>query len=430
MTPSSQRSRVVRVTGERLQRLFGGLEGNARVLVVTEGVAGVAFQWYVFYLPLYMVALGVTKLQVGILASLMLASQVVSTFVGGYLADRLGRKRVLVVFDIFCWGIPLTLYAIARDPWYFFVGRFITGFVYLVVPSFECLFVEDVPLEKRQTVFGALQFLMAADSLLTPVAGLVVAHWGMELGGRLIMGLAALVAVATAVYRQFTLRETTVGQQRMSTTASMPLSQVVREFRDSIVQLARNADALRCLSVRYVSACAGTVAATFSAIYLADGQAIGLAESTLSVLPFVSAVVTMLLLTMAVHRLRPEHEQGNLLGGMVLNMVGSLALVLAPARLLLIPIVWAILRALANGLFRPAIQSYWANVVPDDARAQTYSVTTALESLLMLPIAPLAGWLYTLGPRWPFVLGLCLEAAAVGLILLIQRHTKPTPAAA
>jgi len=40
---------------------------------------------------------------------------------------------VLVVFDILCWGVRMFLYAIARNPWYFLVGRFINGFVYIVL---------------------------------------------------------------------------------------------------------------------------------------------------------------------------------------------------------------------------------------------------------------------------------------------------------
>jgi len=173
--------------GDQVRRLFSAVRGNARVMVVTEGIAAISFQWYGTYISLYMLALGVSAVQVGLLQSVLIFTKLISTLLGGYAADRFGRKRVLVVFDILCWGVPMFLYAIARNPWYFLVGRFINGFVYIVMPSFECLFVEDVPRENRAAVYGMLQFLMAAASLFAPAAGWLVARQGIVPAGRVIM---------------------------------------------------------------------------------------------------------------------------------------------------------------------------------------------------------------------------------------------------
>jgi len=416
----------------RLRELFSGLEGNARVIVVTEGISCVTFAWYGFYLPLYMVALGVSELQVGLLASVMMASRVLATFLGGYFADRFGRKRVLVITDIICWGLPLALYAIADNPWYFLLGRFVNGLVYLVLPSFDCLFVEDVPLEKRQSVFGAMRFLLSADQLLVPVAGLIVARWGMVGGGRVIMAIAATVAVIISLVRMLLLRETRMGRKRMAETARMRPKEILGQYRASIGGLFRSRPALHCLAVRYAAVCGAAAISTYATIYMADSRGLALSESLISLLPFVSAVVTLALLTAAVHRLRPEHEQGNLWLGMAISASGTVALLLAQRGGLLAPIVWAVCSALATGLYQPAIQSRWANLVPDADRAQVYSLSTALESLLVLPFAPLAGWLYTLAPRWAFALGLALQLGCLALILLRRRDAKdrPSPAVA
>ncbi|MCU0522919.1 MAG: MFS transporter [Anaerolineae bacterium] len=174
--------------------LFPVVRGNARVISVTEGVAAVSFQWYRTYASLYMVALGVTAVQLGWLESVLIFTQFISTLMGGYFADRFGRKRVLVVFDILCWGVPMALYAVARNPWYFLIGRFINGFVYIVIPSFQCLFVEDVPAEHRAAVFRMVQFLTSGARLLAPAAGWLVATMGIIPAGRI---LAAIVMVSS-----------------------------------------------------------------------------------------------------------------------------------------------------------------------------------------------------------------------------------------
>ena len=168
---------------------FPTVRGNARVISITEGVAAVSFQWYRTYVSLYMVALGVTALQIGWLESVLIFTQFISTLMGGYFADRFGRKRVLVVFDILCWGVPMGLYAIARNPWYFLIGRFINGFVYVVNPSFQCLFVEDVPAEHRAAVFRMVQFLSSGARLLAPAAGFLVAMLGIIPAGRILAAI-------------------------------------------------------------------------------------------------------------------------------------------------------------------------------------------------------------------------------------------------
>ncbi len=209
---------------------FPTVRGNARVISITEGVAAVSFQWYRTYVSLYMVALGVTALQIGWLESVLIFTQFISTLMGGYFADRFGRKRVLVVFDILCWGVPMGLYAIARNPWYFLIGRFINGFVYVVNPSFQCLFVEDVPAEHRAAVFRMVQFLSSGARLLAPAAGLLVAMLGIIPAGRILAGSCHGLLGRDRGFRQFTLQETSMGRARMVDTLDLAPRELGREY--------------------------------------------------------------------------------------------------------------------------------------------------------------------------------------------------------
>ena len=66
---------------------------ETRVIVITESIAAIFYEWYGTYLPLYMLALGVDEMQIGVLSSVLVLSKLVSTLLGGYVADRFGRKR-------------------------------------------------------------------------------------------------------------------------------------------------------------------------------------------------------------------------------------------------------------------------------------------------------------------------------------------------
>ncbi|MBE0696501.1 MAG: hypothetical protein IH586_06225, partial [Anaerolineaceae bacterium] len=70
--------------------LFANVRGNARIIVITEGISNIAFQWYGTYLPLYFLALGLDEVTIGWLASAMILTQFISTLVGGAFADRYG----------------------------------------------------------------------------------------------------------------------------------------------------------------------------------------------------------------------------------------------------------------------------------------------------------------------------------------------------
>lgn len=404
---------------DQVRETFAVVQGNARVIVLTEGVGAIFFQWYTTYLPLYMLGLGVTELQIGLLTSLLTASQFVSTLLGGYFADRFGRKRVLVIGDIICWGAPMFLYAIARNPWYFVVGRIINGFVYIVVPSFECLFVEDVPRQHRAAVFSMFQFLTSAASLFAPVAGVMVAAWGMVPAGRIMMAANMVSVVSIALARQVTLRETSIGLERMSAMQSTPPSALARESVAVVHRLISRGPTAGFLVVRNLVAFAGAMWTTYAAIYLADPEGMGLPEGVISLLPFAAGVVTLGLIVLAARRIRSSQVFGNLILGSAFWLAGGAVFLLAPERALWAALLYTTLSAIGVALYQPANQSYWANIVGDSDRAVAFSAATALTLLITLPAGPLAGALYTWRPEAPFLLCMALSALAVALILKI-----------
>ena len=408
----------------QIHDLFSAVRGNARVMVVTEGIAAISFRWYGTYISLYMLALGVSEVQIGLLQSVLIFTQLISTLLGGYVADRFGRKRVLVVFDILCWGVPMLLYGIARNPWYFLIGRFINGFVYIVMPSFECLFVEDVPSENRPAVYGVLQFLTAVASLFAPAAGWLVARQGIVPAGRVIMLATMTTSVAMAIVRQFTLRETTIGQQRMAATIGVAPLEMLREYVGAIRGAVKDGRVRTYLVVRNLVTFNSVMWMTFSVIYMTDVRGMGLAESTVAIFPFISALVTMGMILLAAGRLRGQRIFGNLILGQVLSVAASLLFVLSPSGSLWGPVLVAIGNAVSVALFQSSNRSYWASLVGDQERASIFSASAALTSLCTLPAGPMAGALYAAASRGPFLLGIVLQVIALALTLMLLQGVR------
>jgi MFS family permease len=381
----------------------------------------VSFQWYRTYASLYMVALGVTAVQLGWLESVLIFTQFISTLMGGYFADRFGRKRVLVVFDILCWGVPMALYAVARNPWYFLIGRFINGFVYIVIPSFQCLFVEDVPAEHRAAVFRMVQFLTSGARLLAPAAGWLVATMGIIPAGRILAAIVMVSSVSIAIYRQFVMQETSMGRERMADTLGLAPRDLFKQYSAALRTMLADRRILLFTAVRNLVAINTVIWTTYSAIYMTDGRGIGLEDSAIAVFPFVSAVVTMSMILLSAGRTQSKQAFGSLLVGQALSVIACMFFVVSPSGTILWAMLWAIASALSVAVFRPANDSYWANIVGDRERALIFSASGALTALVTLPAAPVAGMLYTSSPRGPFALGIAVQVIALLLTLVLWR---------
>ncbi len=401
--------------------LFGVVRGNARIIVITEGISNIAFQWYFTYLSLYMVALGLNEVSIGWLASAYLLTQFASTLMGGVFADRYGRKRVLVVGDILCWGIPLALYGIAQNPWYLVAGRLLNGFINVVIPSFECMFVEDVKEEHRPAVFGVLQFLLAGGSLLAPVAGLMVAQLGMVTAGRIMMLSTAVMAVVIAGVRQMTLTETSMGRERMSSQEARNFLHLAGEYLKAVKSIGAERQVWVFLVVRILSGVSAVVWGTYAMVFLTAQNGAGLPESLIALAPTISAVVTLAAVIFSAGRMIGRHIVQNLIVGQILWLVSALVFLLSPHQPLWMAGLWATLSAVSMVLVQPAIASYWANIVDERRRAMISSTGTALITLCTLPVGPLAGYLFTVSPQLPFIFTVILQGAALVLILTIVK---------
>src|SRR5690348_5678108 len=92
-----------------------GLRGNARGAVLTEPLWGIPFNLYTPYVSIYMLALGVSHSQVGLVVSVTLAGQIFFALLSGIVTDRLGRKQATLIFDLLAWTIPCLLWATAQS---------------------------------------------------------------------------------------------------------------------------------------------------------------------------------------------------------------------------------------------------------------------------------------------------------------------------
>lgn len=176
-----------------------------RTLLVISLVVAVSYTGIGMVVPvriLYAQSRGASLAVIGAMASAFLLANFLFQYPTGWLADRWGRKPVML------WGLAaqvvLTfIYLVVTDPLAFVVLRFIEGVVAAsVLPSARAIIADTVAPEQRGRAYGIFGAFLNAGFLLGPALGGVMASLGYAsaFAGSGLLRLVALVLVLLAVH--------------------------------------------------------------------------------------------------------------------------------------------------------------------------------------------------------------------------------------
>lgn len=158
------------------------------------------------FLPLYLqeLAEGSTAiLAIGLLAGMDDLLSALYSFPGGYLSDRLGTKRALLLFNALSMAGYLAVILI-RTWWAVLVGAALfISWSAISLPATMDLLARVVPKHRRTMGVSVLALVRRIPKMLGPVAGgACIAIWGVEAGVRAAFGAALVLALVAAVLQQ------------------------------------------------------------------------------------------------------------------------------------------------------------------------------------------------------------------------------------
>lgn len=165
---------------------------------------------------LYAQSQGASLAIIGAMASAYMLSNFIFQYPSGWLADRWGRKPMMVVSLIAQAAVSL-LYLVIADPILFVVLRFVEGVVAAAfLPSARAQITDSVPAEKRGEAFGVFGAFLNAGFLLGPALGGLLAGTGYASAfvGAVIFRLVGLVLVLFMI-RPGTRQSQTLQEERI-----------------------------------------------------------------------------------------------------------------------------------------------------------------------------------------------------------------------
>jgi MFS family permease len=404
---------------------FGRLKGNSRGCLLFEPLFLIPFSMYSTYATIYMYELGVGETAIGWITTISLLIQVFSSFISGYLTDKMGRKAALLYFDLLSWSVGTLLWAITGSVWLFVAAAVVNGFQRVPHTAFYCLLVEDTDPKERTYVFTILQFIGVVGGLFAPLGGLIVHHYSLVPGERIMYAIAFICMTTQFIGRHLMTRETEIGLRKMRETRGLGLKESLGDYGRAVRTVRANGTLLYMIGVYILFNFQMTLKGTYLSLYMAEYLQVD--NGLISLFPAVSSVFMLLTMWLLMPRI-PEHfVQRAMFAGFALSAVSTVVLILSPAGSLLWVSVSTILAAVGTMISSPYLEAQVANAIDDDQRAKIFSLLSVLILLVISPTGIIGGWTYEIDPRIPFM----LVTLAFGFSMLLMARCgreRRTPA--
>jgi len=160
---------------------------------------------------------------------------------------------------------------------------------------------------------------------------------------------------------------------------------------------------------------------TYYPIFLTDTKGIGLADSEISIYPFIFSIVMISIIFIFIPHVKEKKFKKYLVFATMFSVVGALFYVFAPAHKGSFIAIAFIFNGISMAFFRPLSDAYSMNLLTDAERSRIVSVFNTIIILAMVPAAPIGGYLYLINPRLIF-----LAVAIIFVISIVIMKVKFT----
>jgi len=402
---SARTSHVVEYLERKFLETISMLPRSKRAIILAEPLWTITFGLSTAYASLYQEKLGLSAVQIGLLSSVGLVSYAFWSLLGGPLADRLGRKRALFIFDFTAWSLAMLIWAVSRNFWFFLAAAIANGTVGAAEVSFSCLLVEDIRPEERLTVFSWLQVIDLMNGLVAPIAGVLVGLYGVVVASRSLYTFAFVIMTTMFVVRNRYMQETTVGLRRISEARGTSIFRSFRGIPSAIAVVLRDPVLRRLFYVSIVNRIRYGVLGVYLPLFLT--KRVGLVPSRVAIYPSIMSLAMFMMTVLVLPRLGYSRAMPRLTKGLLFVAAGLLVIGLAPGGTLgaVQAAIGVALVGGATGIVNPYHGTSWHNSLADESRAQVMSVTAVVRTVLAAPSGVLAGLLFAKSPVY-FMLAL------------------------
>ncbi len=378
---------------EQLFRL-PGLERNVLAASAAVFLLFLGEELWKKFLPRYLEVLGAGAVTIGLFGTAKDFFDAIYQYPGGWLADRLGRRRAFLLFIAIA-SLGYLIYLFSPSWPFVFVGlAFVMAWSSMASPAIFAIIGDALPKEQRAMGFTIQSFLKRIPMAVAPIiGGVLIAKMGVVSGVKI--GLAITLALAALTI--FVVKAVNVP---IVVSAPVNIAGVWRSFHHALKRL--------LISDIIIRICEG-LADVFVILYVM--HVLNLSAAQYGLLVAIQMTTSMLVY---------------LLAGRIADRIGRKPFVIATfICFALFPISIALASGFASlvvafvigglrEIGEPSRKAMIVDFAEPHLRARTVGLYYLIRSLTITPAAAIGGLLWKVAPEVPFVI-----AGVVGIIGVI-----------
>jgi len=415
---------------EKKQSFIGSLlnfRGNQRVCVYTQALWGIPFALYSPFVSMYMYALGLREIQIGTIASVSLAMQMVTSLLGGVLIDKFGRRVTLFIADIVAWGIPCLIWAFAQSFEWFIFAVIFNGFNLVAGNANRCLMSED----SDPSTFVEMNAWLSTAGLIAvffaPIAGFCVNHFDLIPTQRILYIISFFMMSAKYIVCYIFSKETSIGLVKINENKNVPIYKMLLNYGKSFKKIFSSRAILLTLGIMIFSQITGTFYGNFFSLYVTNS--IGISADWIAYFPIIRAIISLFFYFNIQKFLSRLPIFTPILIGCGVIILGHLFLIYASfsSYFHVFVVLSVLLDALGIALVAPRKDSLIFLVVHKEDRAKISALLSVLTVGISIPFGYISGVLAKLNELLPFVAIIIgyIIIAGLGIVFMnLQRKDK------
>jgi MFS family permease len=353
------------------------------------------------YNSIYIIALGATGTQLGLLSSLGLGLTALSSIATGWISDRINRKSMFLIGALIGILVPLTYYAANNMLW--LIPAFIfTGFADgMISPPWTALYANSIRNEHRGTIYGISNIFIFTPTLVAALIGgqIVNLFGGLTLEGIRPIYLAQLILLVVAwlsVYWRLSERPLTKLEQKIS------VYNMIKDYKDVL----RRKGVKAWIGMKSLGSVSIGLAGPFWILFAAAVH--GASAITISYMVTIRGIVNIIMSPLS-GRLTDSIGRKKMIiyGRLVMYLATVIFLFLGQNELYLM-IAWILMGI--NDSTNVAWQAEEAELVNHTQRARMTALSISAFNILAVPASILGGWLWdSVNKMAPFVIMVLID---------------------
>ena len=375
------------------------------------------------YLPVYMLALGLSDTRIGFLVTVNTLMQMVFSFFSGPVTDKMGRRKATAIFDIVAWCIPALIWWRAEGFWFFLVAAVLNGSNGITTNSWHCLVVEDAEKKQITRIYSLIMVCGQLSAIFAPISSVLISHYTLVPAIRILFINAFVLMSIKVLILYLASKETGTGKKRIIETKDKNIFQLAGGYGEVIKIILKSRGTVFAIVIAALGWIVGTLNNTFWQILV--NKKLLVPEAILPLFNVFRSVVAIVFLFFVIPRFLKGILKVPFILTFVSYFIGQLLLILIPVEgALKYPLILTslVFDGFGLGALIMLCESIIAIHVNPDERARIMAIRYMFIMIVTSPFGWIGGVLSDISRNLPFVLNMVV--LVIGIIITLIYYRK------